>query len=82
MRNTATLPGWPAVLRAPLAAAYLGLSRAAFDAAVKRAALPKPIPIVGSVKGWDRAELDAWLDARRNPGAALTGNEWDEAPPP
>lgn len=77
MRDASTLPGWPRALRAELAAAYLGMSRSVFDAAVRDGKIPKPIPTVGVLQVWDRADLDAWLDERRLLVHAEGRNEWD-----
>ena len=68
---------WPRVLRRDLAARYLGLGLSKFDEEVAEERLPQPIPIAGSVKGWLRDDLDAWIDDRR--GAQNSpGNSWDE----
>lgn len=76
MKEGGAIPGWPLLLRRELAAAYLGLSPSLFDAAVKEGVLPRPVPLVGTVKAWHRAELEAWAEDRR----ALAANENDANP--
>lgn len=76
MKDGGTLPGWPRVLRRELAAQYLGMSPSLFVREVEGGALPRPINIVGTVKGWVRDDLDAWLDDRRAAQSA-EGNSWD-----
>jgi predicted DNA-binding transcriptional regulator AlpA len=73
MKGMAHLPYWPRVLRRELAATYLGLSPSAFDNAVNEGTLPAPVPVYGTVKGWDRADLDAWVE---NQKTADTGRGW------
>ena len=57
----ADIPNWPRRMKAPLAAAYLGVSPSKFDDGVKRKFYP-----AGKKDGrnvlWDRAELDRWVD--------------------
>lgn len=74
----AELPGWPRALRAPLAAAYLGVSRSLLHELVARGELPRPIHITPGTAVWLRDQLDAWLDARagRAP-ASPQRNSWD-----
>lgn len=82
MTDRSALPGWPMMLRRELAAAYVGMSARTFDDAVSDGLIPRPIPLVGTVKAWHRADLDAWLEDRR---AAATQerapNPWDQAVP-
>lgn len=83
MKDGAGMPGWPLLLRREWAAAYLGLSPSLFDAAVKDGTLPRPVPLVGTVKAWHRADLDAWAEDRRARAEAASGgvdaNQWDDA---
>lgn len=53
------------MLRREQAAGYLGLSASLFDSAVKDGLMPRPVPLVGSVKAWHRADLEAWAEDRR-----------------
>jgi predicted DNA-binding transcriptional regulator AlpA len=78
MKDGATLPGWPLFLRREVAAAFVGLSPAKFDEAVKDGLLPRAVPLVGSVKAWHRADLEAWAEDRRA-AAENVPNEWDAA---
>lgn len=73
------LPGWPVLLRAELAAAYVGMSRSTFDAAVKAGTAPAPAPSrVGGIRAWRRAELDAWAgQGDGTPAPAAECNPWD-----
>ena len=66
------LPGWPRLLRAEKAAAYLDVSPSFF-----RDAIAPELPAVHlskAVKGWLREDLDAWLDARAGRVAASPEN--------
>ena len=76
MKDGGTMPGWPRVLRRELAAQYLGMSPSLFTREVEAGTLPQPIQLVGTVKGWVRDDLDAWLEDRRT---AQNGgsNSWD-----
>ncbi len=58
-----TLPLIPRVLSREQAAAYVGLSVAAFDQRVKAGKLPTPLPadVYGRAR-FDRAQLDRQLD--------------------
>lgn len=58
----AHLPDWPAGLRRPEAAAYVGVSPSKFDDWVTRAVMPRPKEQDGVVL-WLRRDLDAALDA-------------------
>jgi predicted DNA-binding transcriptional regulator AlpA len=78
MKDGAAMPGWPLLLRREMAAAFLGLSPATFDGAVKDGLLPRAVPLVGSVKAWHRADLEAWAEDRRA-AAENVPNEWDAA---
>ena len=71
------LPYWPRVLRRELAAAYLGMSPSLFVREVEAGALPRPVALAGSVKGWVRDDLDAWIEDRRAAQDAPR-NPWDE----
>ena len=72
------LPFVPLLLRRDLAASYLGMSPSTFDAEVKAGRLPKPIRITNTLKGWHRADLDAWADNQRAKCEADgDGSSWD-----
>ena len=71
----AAMPDWPRIMRRENAAQYLGISPSILDKEVAAGTLPKPIPITGSIRGWVRDDLDAWIDDRRN--IQNTVNEWD-----
>jgi predicted DNA-binding transcriptional regulator AlpA len=81
MKDGTMLPSWPLLLRRELAAAYLGVSPSAFDAAVKDGTLPPPVPTVGTIRAWHRQDLEAWAEDRRPlaEGAAPAANPWDTA---
>ena len=79
MKGSAVLPYWPRILRRDKAAAYLDLSVSLFDREVAEGRLPAPVPVCGSVKGWVRDHLDAWIDGRRDAHIAPP-NPWDAAP--
>jgi len=74
------LPGWPRVLRAHLAAAYLGMSASSLHALVAAGDLPPPVRITGKIVVWLRDDLDGWLDRRAGRGpASAPGDDWSEA---
>jgi predicted DNA-binding transcriptional regulator AlpA len=82
MRDGGALPGWPLLLRRELAASYLGMSPSTFDAAVKDGLMPRPVPLVASVKAWHRADLEAWAEDRRAAADCANSpdaNPWDNA---
>ena len=72
----APLPILPRILRRDLAALYLGLSESTLAAEVKAGRLPAPVSITSGVKGWDRHDLDRWIEERKAAQAAPV-NEWD-----
>ena len=76
MREGGTLPHWPRVLRREQAAAYVGMSPSLFVREVEAGALPRPIHLAGTVKGWVRDDLDAWIDDRRA-AQSERPNTWD-----
>jgi hypothetical protein len=55
------LPDWPALMRAPVAAAYLSLTAAEFERGVGRAELPPPRRTTGGPR-WSRRDLDRWFE--------------------
>ena len=83
MRDGASLPGWPLLLRRELAAAYVGMSVSEFDVQAKEGRMPRPIPTTDRLKAWHRGELDAWAEDRRAARQATSGdgaaNPWDDA---
>jgi predicted DNA-binding transcriptional regulator AlpA len=76
MKGSVVLPDWPRIMRRDKAAAYLDLSLSLFDREVAAGRLPAPVPVCGSVKGWVRDDLDAWIDDRRAAQDA-PANDWD-----
>ena len=72
-----TLPILPRILRRELAAIYLSISPTMFDNEVKAGRLPAPFVVAGTVKGWDRHDLDQWIDQRKaEQGAPMEA--WDD----
>lgn len=61
MGERATLPFWPRRMKAPMAAAYLGVSVPTFRRRVKAGRYPPGKPD-GSNVLWDREVLDRWVD--------------------
>lgn len=49
---------------------YVGLSRSTVYRLMKLDQFPAPIRLGPNSIGWDAADLDAWLDAKRAPQAA------------
>ena len=69
------LPGWPRALRAPLAAAYVGVSEPAFRIHIAPG-LQSINPTPGT-RAWLREDLDAYLDAKAGRVAAFEeANPW------
>jgi hypothetical protein len=60
-RILARLPNWPARLKAPLAAAYLGLGQTKFLAGVKTGKYPAPV-LDGGNRLWRLSDLTRWVD--------------------
>jgi hypothetical protein len=61
------LPDWPRLMRADLAAAYVGVGRETFENEVEAGVWPKALERDGSgekrkMRMWDRRELDAAVD--------------------
>lgn len=74
----AELPHWPRAMRAPLAAAYCGLSRSVLHDLVARELAPRPVYLTPGSPVWLKEDLDAWLDRRANRApASPSGNSWD-----
>jgi predicted DNA-binding transcriptional regulator AlpA len=67
----------PRGLRAPRAAAYLGMGESSFLALVADATLPKPKRIRGMTI-WDRLELDAAFEALTDEEQIRRRNSIDE----
>ena len=65
MRDGSTLPGWPLILRREDAARYVGLSGSTFDGEVKAGRIPRPVNMTPTIKGWHRADLEAWAENLR-----------------
>lgn len=71
-----SLPDWPRMLTKPLASAYCGLARVAFDRAVAAGQLPD-CTTIGGQELWDRIALDQSLDRLTGGGAP----NWREEQP-
>ena len=70
------LPGWPRAMRAPIAAAYCGISESTMRALP---GFPPPVHLSGRIPVWYREDLDAWLDARRRDAGLTPANPLDHA---
>lgn len=73
--NNRPLPDWPRALRAPLAAAYVGVSVPAFrEHIAPTLSVISPTP---GTRAWLREDLDAFLDGKVGRVAALVEeNSW------
>lgn len=72
-RRDIGLPDWPRLMRADMAAAYVGVGRETFMGEVERGVWPRAIERKGTgekrpLKMWDRRDLDAAVDRLRAPG--------------
>jgi predicted DNA-binding transcriptional regulator AlpA len=67
MRAPATLPGWPALLSEPEAAAYCGMSIDSFRLCVARGRFPKAVDLPIRRKLWQRAAIDASIEQGAKP---------------
>lgn len=56
----------------------MGLSPSAWDVEVASGRLPKPVQVTSGVKGWDKHDLDDWIEARKE-AQATVANPWDDA---
>lgn len=81
MSASAAFPYWPRILRREQAAAYVGLRVSTWDAEVAASRVPRPVQVTNGVKGWDRYDLDAWIEERKamQASAANDANPWDDA---
>jgi predicted DNA-binding transcriptional regulator AlpA len=77
MKATAALPIAPRILRREVAAHYVSLGATTFDIEVAEGRAPKPVQITPGVKGWDRHDLDMWIEDRKAAQAVLV-NPWDK----
>lgn len=65
------LPGWPLMLSAPQAAAYVGLDLDDFERAVDAGELPKPA-VLEKHRRWNRQKIDRHLDDPASPAVGST----------
>ena len=77
MSASAALPIVPRILRRELAALYVGLGATTWDTEVAAGRAPRPVQVTDGVKGWDRFDLDAWIEERK--AAQNKGCAWDKA---
>lgn len=79
--SPAEMPAWPRLMQKPMAAAYLGVSPSSFHRKFGHIA---PVPGLGGVRLWDRADLDAEIERckKANKQAMTCGgedeNSWDD----
>lgn len=57
---------WPRCLTRALAAEYCSVSVTTFDENMKKGAFPQPFQLPTGMLLWDRADLDAAIDALKN----------------
>lgn len=77
MTAAVPLPIVPRILRRELAALYVGMSASSWDAEVAAGRAPKPVQMTSGIKGWDRLDLDAYVEDRKA-ASCLMPNAWDE----
>ena len=78
------LPGWPARMQAPMAAAYVGLIRddgspdtGTFREHVKKGLYPRPHKRPGERQAWLKIELDETLEQMRAGESELVVDEFE-----
>ena len=72
LRALEGLPNWPALMTAPVAAAFLSLTEPEFERGVAHGLLPAPRTVIGR-RLWPRAVLERFCDGAAPcapPGAA------------
>lgn len=79
MKDGTTLPIVPRILRRELAALYVGIAPSTWDVEVKEGRAPRPVQVTAGVKGWDRHDLDLWIEGRKQEQPEQV-NPWDEEP--
>ena len=57
-------------------ARFLGFGVSTLDRYKAAGLLPQPIRLGGTCVRWCRAEIEAWLDARKPGGGLLNAREW------
>lgn len=67
----------PRLLRRERAAAYIDVSTSHFDKLVKSGSLP-PSKVLGTMKWWDRADLDSFADNLPYDQIAIPDTSWDD----
>jgi predicted DNA-binding transcriptional regulator AlpA len=77
MKEAGAFPITPRILRRELAALYVGLGATTWDAEVSAGRAPRPVNVTPGVKGWDRHDLDLWIEERKAAQAPAL-NPWDE----
>lgn len=65
----------PFVMRTDEAAYYLNISPRSFHELAKTEGFPLPVSIHGSMTGWFTADIEAWMQGKRE--AAANVNSWD-----
>ena len=75
-KAAAPLPILPRILRAELAAIYVGMGLSTLRAEVAAGRAPDPVQMTDGVKGWDVRDLDAWIE-KRKAAQAQKPNKWD-----
>lgn len=79
MKDGTTLPIVPRILRRELAALYVGIAPSTWDVEVKEGRAPRAVQVTAGVKGWDRHDLDLWIEGRKQEQPEPV-NPWDEEP--
>jgi predicted DNA-binding transcriptional regulator AlpA len=81
MPDPAASPWVPRCLRAPHAAAYVGVSESWWLAEVRAGRAPEPVRYGRAITVWLREDLDRWIDERAGRIAAMpAANPWHAAP--
>ena len=78
-RTGGALPFLPRLLRREQAALYCGLGATTFDAEVAAGRAPRPVQLTPGVRGWDRHDLDEWIEELKAAHAPAI-NPWDDEP--
>ena len=74
----ADLPDWPRVLSRDEAARYCGIAVSTLDREIDEGRMPPSRWITTNRRGWDRRQLDAWIDRKFASGPPARHDEEED----